>query len=645
MKNVLPIIMTFLMVLPSKAQIWLVEDTYKEITPTVASSSSPEYDFTMIKGMSASKLYIKRFALTVGQTLPISITNSSKNSNAFFFLVSNPDTYSIAFQTRYNENENVYYGDTIAVVPESGEYMLLLVTANNESSSCQLTIGDSTYYASYNRRYLPCVQGTEKASNTFANSLVGTCELFVVEGEDPGRIVAYSNGYDGISDFDWGTTARIRKKYTSPTSGVYVSLNAYPGMSMPSGDKLNLFAGLKEEKKLRVYFQNLRQEDAIRTASATGTYNCIAWAGGEWSHWEWPPMSLSDNYSFSDIASFDSYFDSRGLVRNDAAADLAVVDLWAKVEGTDTIYTHASVRANANIYTYGYGWESKAGQLERFLHPRNALNGNSNRGYGQIVHHYTKKPIQILPSYGSGFIMELEPVFENIEFSQAELLEISIQALSVPSTTTAEFEYLYGIVEDSLNNSSFSNPDMLLENDDYLDLLILCLDEPQTNYLVFQKLSQGDMLSVKLLEDLLVADNQGTMSQVRSYINTHQVNGYGQKVRRTIQSNATLFVKYLLGDGLQSNIPERDITYSDDERIMNVKVLGNDVSISINLDNDAVVSLNMASTFGQDMRSVLNQQKIGKGTYEVTVNSVQKGLYTVSSLINGKIYSKKISIK
>ena len=78
---------------------------------------------------------------------------------------------------------------------------------------------------------------------------------------------------------------------------------------------------------------------------------------------------------------------------------------------------------------------------------------------------------------------------------------------------------------------------------------------------------------------------------------------------------------------------------------MNVKVLGNDVSISINLDNDAVVSLNMASTFGQDMRSVLNQQKIRKGTYEVTVNSVQKGLYTVSSLINGKIYSKKISIK
>ncbi|MEO6097105.1 MAG: hypothetical protein ABIW76_16065 [Fibrobacteria bacterium] len=205
-----------------------------------------------------------------------------------------------------------------------------------------------------------------------------------------------NDDYSGGGTFSWGYNSRIKGSYSDIS---YMVVSAYSTTSTGTAD---LYSKLPDAPLYSV-FPNLNGGDAIQTSPASQVYNCISWSGAVTSTWHWPPGGGNPWYvAGNPLQTFHNFYSntcaSGGTCKRYADANVwkygnyssdpagRVVALW--YNNAAGSYTHASVTKPANALPHGYDWESKPGDLERVLHPRDALNNEASSAYGHIVGYY-----------------------------------------------------------------------------------------------------------------------------------------------------------------------------------------------------------------------------------------------------------------
>lgn len=143
---------------------------------------------------------------------------------------------------------------------------------------------------------------------------------------------------------------------------------------------------MKDLSLILGYFPGLQADKAFQiTSEKTRDYNCIAWASGVNTRWEWPPLDNispeEDEYwpagvlNSERLEAFVQNFETKGFVCCDnEAIEPAVqkIALFAK----DGICTHASLQLPDGK------WTSKLGFLNDISHSLHALEGEL---YGSVA--------------------------------------------------------------------------------------------------------------------------------------------------------------------------------------------------------------------------------------------------------------------
>ena len=300
--------------------------------------------------------------------------------------------------------------------------------------------------------------------------------------------VANSSGsyiHEGFIDF----TGQVTKCFL--TSGVpSCSVDVYLGLDYSSSS-------------LRSYFPNLPANNSFKSGLSTSTYNCISWSIERTDYWEWPLFYGSSYYNSNPLTAFDNLYSAYGYTRSGATVENAGIALWA----LNGAFTHASVTKNANTTKpHGFEWESKCGALERVMHTRDALSGNS---YGSIAYYY--RPIN-----ASKTIIQTTP--EVVDSLPLHTLSTTLKA-SISLANIANFEEKYSAWKKTWDNPDiaiYSDPKKYTQSEKYSDLLQLCKDYGKASWPLFvEKLIDGDMLTINLIEDLTLSENKSLMDEVK----------------------------------------------------------------------------------------------------------------------------------
>ena len=237
---------------------------------------------------------------------------------------------------------------------------------------------------------MPTLRGGDM--NFFTSKITGDTRIFTSRFP-ASSIRGYNDDYNGGGgNWNWGLASRIKKNFNGNDSVQYTFVCAY---SPASTGVCDIYMGCGNSNLHQLEpnnFPNLTDDDAIRSAPATGNYNCIAWSGGITTSWVWPPSSLS-TYNCNNnnvLLCFDNFYSNNPVrypgawnyTRTGATVNNSVVDLWK----TASAYTHASVFKPGNNHPHGYDWESKPGGTNRTFHPRNAL--QQPNWYGAVSNYY-----------------------------------------------------------------------------------------------------------------------------------------------------------------------------------------------------------------------------------------------------------------
>ena len=602
-----------------------------DINPTAGNDSIPPYDFFARLGYTVGNTFNNTYTLTADTTLTISLF-SAKECVIYLFDKNYPEEFSLSFAND-SISGSLHLCEKTISIPRDGKYQLLVCASS--MGKCSLHVNNKTYNnVDVANNFIAAPLDTLKTYNTFTCLSSQNFNLCAIDTSIPGRVVAYNDHYQGTGNHSWGSEARIKQRYGSPISGFIVFADYdYSHFADQIVRITDVYMGCKTPSTALPYFLELVEDDAIQTAPASDMYNCISWAGGEWDKWTWPPFEFSQYYDPDPLTAFDNYFLDHGLTRSGATEANSVVDLWMN---NDKI-THASVKSFSNEFACGYEWESKAGRLPRFMHPRYALEGSNWSGYGSVQYHYI--PV-------AGFEEE-QCVVENQQFTSSEMLYISQRINAIPLARRLNFSNKYLALKDEFNNSVIDNFELLESSSNYLALLSMCLSYQDTLCLLYQLLSTGDILASLILRGATMASNMGIMQYVWYYNNSNTHTEDGTKIRRTILSNAILYAKYMIASEQGMNIAQKlsdGRTYSDDCRIMRVFNYDNSVRISLTVEEDADIVVTMSSDNGRSVRTLLNTHS-GCGQIDLETMGLEKGLYVINTHLNGRIYSKKILIK
>ena len=612
------------------SMIYVPTHPQKEIVPTAGCDTIPPYDFYAKLGYNVGNTFNNTYALTADTTLFLALS-SIQECVIYIFDKNNPENFSISF-TNDSISGSLHLCEKYIRIPRDGEY-LLLVCASSQGK-CSLHVNNKSYNnVDVANNFIEIPLDTLHTYSSFTALSSQNFNLCAIDASSPGRVLAFNDHYQGTGDFSWGSEARIKKRFNTPVSGFIVFANYdYSHFAEFVLRITDIYLGCKTPTNILPYFPNLEEDDAIQTAPDSETYNCISWAGGEWDKWSWPPFELSPYYDTDALTAFDNYFLDHGLTRVGATEANSVVDLWMN----DGYFTHASVKSFSNEHACGYAWESKAGSLPRFMHPRYALEGFSWSGYGSVQYHYI--PI-------TGFEEE-QCIVENQQFTNAEMLYISQRVNMIPAVKRMNFAAKYHALKNEFSSSALSNFELLESSSNYTDLLSMCLSDQNILCLLYQRLSSGDLQASLILRGATMASNMDIMQYIWAYNNNNYTED-GTKIRRTILGNAILYAKYLIAraQGLNfAQLSSEGRTYSDDERILSASNFENSIKIALTLEEEADIVVNISSDNGRSVRTLM-ETHAGNGKTEIKTGALEKGLYIINAHVNGRIYSKKIIIK
>ena len=640
------------------------------ITPTLGDATHAPYAMYSSRNFPVYDSFAKTLHFQAGDT--VNIQARDKECDVYFFYKSSPNVCTKSFRTSTVYLDGVAHieGNLSVAIPQTGDY---IVMANyygprgEPFGNLNITVGDSVYtnQSVSNNSYFYVDSMIETIKNTCFFTLNANFDtsIFVIDGCNPGKVVAYNDDVNTSSGMNWGTLSRVVTPWTTNQYGCII-------MRSPDADaKLSAPINLDFDKYTDIYWGNvmthssiaefpfLRYDDAFISGLFCSDYNCISWAVGLWNCWSWPLHGLTEeeqSYLVDDetvdpesLYFFDRFFQSFGFTRYLATENNSVIDLWTVVDFDDNNkqkFTHASVKAFSNDYATGYDWEAKLGEEERIYHPRSDLYSTL---YGQPTFYYRKMTAaeqqEAGVSLSSGFVLE------NIGFTDEERNVFCENIQEIPASLQISFEELYNQVDEYLRHSKMSNLYFMRKNEEYKKLLSICQKAPSLLNIILSKLDKGDLLATKLLVDLKGKDNQDVMKMVMDAQKNGQLRKDGTRViMPSLQAQATLFAKGLLYKAQRGNMldyPNSGISYSDDPEVLNVSINGQTVTLSYQIVNKSVVSTNIVTTSGVLVAQNKNHVELQPDTYQDSYYIPRKGSYVVTLIVNGKTYNRQINIK
>ncbi len=604
--------------------------------PSLGNNSVAPYELRAILKYDVGYTFNKTFNFVINHVVSLTI-NSSIPCNVYLFNTDQPQNYSFSMKIPLNLL-GVAYGTASWTIQKTGEYMLLVTCCEGYTTGrCSIGVDSQTFSNVYiANNFIAHTLGTSCEYNIFTNRSNDNFRLCALQGTEPGVVVAYNDDYVGNGDFDWGNNPRIKKRFSSPISGVIL----FP--EYKSGDKYSamirfadLYIGGQTDPTILPIFSNFKLDDAIRTAPSSYNYNCIDWAGGKWSFdgnynfGEWPPSIFSNYFNPNPLTAFDNYFNSKGFTRDGATEENAAVDLWA-FQGS---YTHASVKNKAHAFATGYAWESKLGPSIRVMHPRYALEDSLNGPYGKVVEHYTP-----IPSFHC-----LETVLENTSFSPIEINMINTMKSSLPSSIVNAFNEKYTLMKEDSTFMMISDITKYRYSPYYLQLMTICVNNPNAIALAYEKLNEGDFFASLIIEGMTFAQNMDVASIMWNYNDSLLTN---TSIRRTALANATMYSKGVIAKQMNMGYAAMfgNQSLSNDETIFELCENEGIIDISFSLQETTNVMIGILSSDVLYSKTILNK-KMDSGAYHLKTIPPGRGLYTIRMLLNGRAYSKKILIK
>jgi len=475
-------------------------------------------------------------------------------------------------------------------------------------------------------------------------------EMFLINSNN--EVIAHNNDYTGVSDYDWGTEARVDllggdslkavvlipyRPYVEYEDYLYDDEYTLPD-SNPDGIT-DIYLGCKffSMNNMSYYFPNLKSNDALISAGTAIDYNCHRWTAYPTTYLFRQPY-LTGNHTSTSIAYYLCNY--HGFTEYGATEDNSDVDIWEHLGYA----THTSVRSyggGAGGNSYGYDWESKLGNNKRIMHPRYALVNNdvNNYGaYGHVVKYLIKDPNYIAS----------ELVFENVEFTEDEHLQIASLAQMASQEEREYLSTMMGKIENSIFEKCISNLGLLsIYDKDYKELANTCSKSPTMQGLLLEKLSEGKSLAGLLFIDATRADNEDIIEKVTNYETLKTTTQNGEEIIRMDISEAILYAKEILAklNGTERKSMEEGVSYSNEGSTISISVNGKTAQVSFDLNKESDVSLSVENVTGRSWMDVLDGKKLKTGIHRYSVHVDTSGIYAISLMINGRVYTKKFSVK
>lgn len=625
-----------ILILASSLLLTIASYCQTNIYPTSGNDSVPPYSYRAVLDYPLKRTFYKEVTVRSSKGLYIGISQSTSGIYFFIWKKNAPSEFSTS----------LYYPEVVMPgmgvlrdiqVPSDGVYCIAAVTNSDMEQHANISISGSISYRGtvyVNNCYIEYPIAANISADSFTWSTSTNCNpvLAALNGGLSGHVVAYCDNANLGGNFNWGKNAVIRGAQSEPISGMLVfnrnmtSSTSYPIDVYIGCPSLNIVTatGLPDSNLNDVFVSSNRESEK---------YNAFSWSAGIWTHMLSINSNLSDTNAYSSVSEyFDALYSSLGYTKitsSNQYSMIPMVALWGFDDGISINYTNASLSHRANGHPHGFAWESKLGSRERVFHLNNQL---CQQLYGQVLCTYGKDVTQI----------DIEPstsiVIENTPITATEYRIITRQISYISETNKQNFNSNYNLAKSSFNQSMSNDYSEMDNNAYYLNLVSMCISNPNIIYLAYQRLANGDDFAVKLIGDIASFSNYLILDGIMDYNSSHKQSSNGRMIVRTPFCNACKYVKSVLGSNANANT-----TYNDDN-MFNVYSDNGKVTVELELDRDSNIDIYI-STIGQTPAVLTSKSFVlEKGNQSVSFDTANKGIHTVTCVINGCVYSKKIKL-
>ncbi|MBQ8047275.1 MAG: hypothetical protein IJ196_05055 [Prevotella sp.] len=527
-----------------------------------------------------------------------------------------------------------------ATIDMSGFYHVLVRTDENSHwGTCSLSINGERYFSDVpvccNKTLISGVTPGDFYAS-FALGYRGDPMLMLMNST--GSVIGFNDDYpyySNLSDFDWGKNPRINSLMYDE-HWMYTSLwNSYPKSA--SAATVDVYTGCDLRiwnyySQVQPIYPNYKRDDIIVASQPSGQYNELSWAVGEWTF----PMAYDYNAvppEASNAELADATLNSYGFVRQGATEANAVIDLY-DAQGDEP--SHIAVKSKGHYYASGYAWESKLGEHERVYHPRYALESNAA---GHVAYHYRRDPTSVASQ--SEFLADFRTI-ENASFTAEEAEMVEKGAESVAESVSASFDKLWATCQDEGRWRPFLSLSRYETLEHYAALRDLCLEHPETFYLVARLVDKGHLLAVKLLCDMTDGQHKELRRAVYERNAQRKRSADGKTIVRPTRTEAMLFMKSLLNGGQTGR--SAAVSYSSDPRFK-VASSGRTLKVSFDLDKASRVTVAAVSPYQANLQTVCDGQRMEEGRQSFAIHVAEAGVYVVTVVIDGEVFEKKVFVE
>ena len=544
---------------------------------TMAATTNPAGDYAYQLDMDFSYTYWKTFSFSAGQNVVFETRKSTPTaSDPIMYLFNIADPLTKGSWANDDAPGQGYQSKIACKIQYAGTYMLLLRAYSPSAPGTSDLYKDGVLIQSnavLAGKVVRC-SGISKSGelNYFTCRLTsGDTMMWLVDDiGDPnvtGLVRGYNDNYQGTGSFSWGKASRVKKSYPSYMPIGYAIVSSY---SPTTTGRCDVYLKL-DNSTANTSFPNLKPDDAIKTAPATDTYNCIAWSGGITNKWVWPPSQGSPWYNSNSLTAFDNFYGNKPArytgawtyTRTGAMASNSIVDLWYNPNfygmGKGD-FTHGSVRKPGNDQPHGYDWESKPGSLMRTLHPRRALLNNNQYGYGDVKYYYISTGKVASSLLSSEMDMQKDMTFEEaeraglvvqekVELTAPEESKLVNLIEKTPQGVRQEFDRKYQAWKATWGDLSYqSNPRSYAQSEEYKEFIDFCRMQGKTVWpLIFQYQAQGDFLITNAVDDLTLSEYGYLLNAIREDSRLEKYTDSGAYIAPSLEGNYLKYMKALLG--------------------------------------------------------------------------------------------------
>jgi hypothetical protein len=484
-------------------------------------------------------------------------------------------------------------------------------------------------------------------------------------------------------DYNWFDDARFRiVKNTSSYLNMYLLVSSEGAWWVYWGN-CDVFGSCQQGYKsdFGSSFPNMYDNDVIRSASTSNSYNCASWAGGrtdlgrlfwasnpetgdnESGDWYVAPYVAPYYYSYQEayFKSWDNFFGNNPArftgapsYSRTASGGAAEIALWTG--------SHASVRILGNDDPHGYNWESKCGGNYRIFHVEESFDGGI---YGDIETYYYRdsgnKSAQIDNSLTFQESMDYGlTIIPDVQLSKEEM-EYVTSRIGLKSASGNELDKKFTVLIEKMNSPEFinySHPKFLLDSDEYKSVFKYCKENENKifNNLILKSFSDDNLTSeiaTKIYVNLTSDRYPKLMNEVKEEWKNNCFTEDGAYIAPSGIANRKNYIKKTItvqmGNSTIKTTDNENLLLANSNEMFSVypNPIIDNATISFSLSESKQISLEVLDINGKIKAHIIKDKMYPKGSYTMPlkVKNLGSGIYICKLTSGGNVYNRKILIK